>query len=209
MVHFPSLLCKLGLQKFLIEDSSISDKGTRHSVSQTLLKKFFCNLFLTGGELLHNSVLASAVQHHESAMGVYVPSLRNPRPPPTPGHLLWVITEHEAAPPASYSTFPRPSILHAVVCVFPCYSLRLFHPLLPTRLFCMSAALRICPQVPSFWIPFIRVNTLYLSCSTCTPRKDSISSSIWLRLVLVLAYRVFMEPSGLSSRSLWNLLILP
>ena len=121
MVRFPSLLCKLGLQKFLIEDSSISDKGTRHSVSQTLLKNFFFNLFLIGGELLYNNVLASAIQQHESAMGVYVRPLQNPRPPPSPGHLLWVVTEHEVARPASYSTFPRLSVLHAVVCVFPGY----------------------------------------------------------------------------------------
>ena len=73
MVHFPSLLSKLGIQKFLIEDSSMSDKVVPGTLSLTgHLKKFFFNLFSIGGELLYHIVLAPAIQQHESAIGIYV-----------------------------------------------------------------------------------------------------------------------------------------
>jgi len=60
VVHFPSLLCKLGIYKFLIEDSSASDKVVQALCLSDAALKIFLDLFLIGGELLFNIVLASA-----------------------------------------------------------------------------------------------------------------------------------------------------
>ena len=46
MVHFPSLLSKLGIQKFLIEDNSMSDKVVPGTLSlRGHLKNFFLIYF--------------------------------------------------------------------------------------------------------------------------------------------------------------------
>ena len=105
-------------------------------------------------------------------------------PPAIPCHPLWVVTEHYVELPASHRKFPL-AIYFTYGSVYASMLLSQCVPLScsPTRLFSMSAALQICPSVLSFWIPFIHVNRLYLSCGTCTQWKDSIYSSIWLYLV--------------------------
>ena len=82
--------------------------------------------------MLYNIVLVSAIQQHESATGIHMsPPSGTSLPPPTP-----------STPPGCHrapglSSLHRtadshlPSILHTVVCMFPCCSLDPSHPLLP------------------------------------------------------------------------------
>ena len=98
-----------------------------------------------------------------------VPSLMSLPPTSHPIPPLQVVTEPWFEFPESYSKFPL-SILHMLVYMFPCYSLHLSHPVLPTchvhesvlYAFISIAALQIGPSVPAFQIPYIGINTRYL-----------------------------------------------
>ena len=136
MVHFPSLLSKLGIQKFLIEDSSMSDKVVPGTLSLTgHLKKFFFNLFSIGGELLYHIVLAPAIQQHESAIGIYV----CPFPLEPPSHPPPHATRSGLSQSTMLSSLHHTanshwlSVLHTVVCMLPCCSLSVSHSPLPRQ----------------------------------------------------------------------------
>jgi len=122
MVNFPSLLSKLGIQKFLIEDSSMSDKVVPGTLSLTgHLKKIFFNLFSIGGELLYHIVLAPAIQQHESAIGIYV----CPFPLEPPSHPPPHATRSGLSQSTMLSSLHHTanshwlSVLHTVVCMLP------------------------------------------------------------------------------------------
>ena len=68
--------------------------------------------------------MTEVTQH--SGMHVYVSSLLNLPPTAHPTPPFQVVTEL----PVSYSKFPLLSILHMIMCVFPCYALKL--PALPS-----------------------------------------------------------------------------
>ena len=64
------------------------------------------------------------------------------------------------------------SVLHMAMCVFHCYSLKSSHPLLPplfSKVCSLCLCLLCCPHIEllvlSFWIPYICVNSQYLSFS--------------------------------------------
>ena len=117
---------------------------------------FFLNLlFLIGGWLLYSVVLVSAIDQHESAIGIHVsPPSWTSLPPPTLSHP----SSHRALDLNSLhhtENSPWLSILHMVMYMFQCYSLNLSHlPLLCLQVctLCLRliAALQIASSVPSF-----------------------------------------------------------
>ena len=83
-------------------------------------------IFLIGGSLLYSAVLVSAIRQCESGHhSVYISSLPSPTPP------LQVVTEHQAGPHVSCSSFLLAiCFTHTMVCTCQCYCLSSHHPLL-------------------------------------------------------------------------------
>ena len=99
--------------------------------------------FLIGGELLYNVVLASAVHQYELVTGIHM-SLLNPplisHPIPSTSSPTSRLSQTSALSSLGHTANSHlQSVLHMVMYMFPCYSLKSFYPLLPP-LFSMSAS---------------------------------------------------------------------
>ena len=99
--------------------------------------------------LIYNIVMVFAIHQHESAIGILCPPERFSHLPPHPiplgchGALALGSLHHG-------SNSHWPSILHIVMCMFQCYSLKSSHPPLPP----------LCPKVSS-------LHLCLLCCSAC------------------------------------------
>ena len=85
---------------------------------------------------------------------IYVPSLLNLLPHPTPSH-PFRLSQNMFELDESHCKFPLRIYLYMVMCMFQCYSLNLPHPLLPP----------LCPQVCSLCL-----------CLHCSPANRYISA---------------------------------
>ena len=103
------------------------------------LKKFlgwglayrFKKNYLIGSSLLYNIVVFSVIRQHESAtVHMYTPVLNAP-PLSLPTLCLWVVQEHWlwGALLRAWNLY-WPSVLHMVIDMFQCYSLKSSHPYL-------------------------------------------------------------------------------
>lgn len=124
-------LLKLHITNFSIQQSNTYNVS---SYVQTKNVSNCSNPFLIGGELLYNIALVSALHQHDSATGIPLsPRLPTgiplkPHPPPT------LLSCHRALCWAHTANSHTPSILHMVICMFPCCSLNSSHIVLPTVL---------------------------------------------------------------------------
>ena len=92
----------------------------------------FFSLFLIGGRLLYNIVLASGIYQHESDTGIHMsPSSWTSLPPPTPSHTSRLSKSTELSSPCHSANSHLLSALHMVMYMFPCYCLNSSHPFLP------------------------------------------------------------------------------
>ena len=83
-------------------------------------------------QLLYRTVVVFAIHAHESATGVHVSPSWTPLPPPSPSHPSGSSQCTGPEHPVSCIEPGLQSILHMVIYMFQCYSLKLSHPhLLP------------------------------------------------------------------------------
>ena len=102
-------------------------------------------LILIGGKLLNNTAVGFAIHWHDSAMDAHVSPDLNPLPLPSPPISLGCPNAPAFSAPLHASNFHWSSILHKVIYMFQCYSLKSSHPrLLPQ-----------CPKVCSLHLCFL------------------------------------------------------
>ena len=81
--------------------------------------------FLIGGPLLYNMVLVSAIHQHGSALCETCP--------PSTTSLPSRLSQSPCVSSVSHMAHPPWSVLHVLVCTFPCYSLHSSHLSLPSE----------------------------------------------------------------------------
>ena len=123
-------------------------------------------------QFVYNIVLVSALHQHESARDIHMslPSWAS-FPPPTPSHPSRLSQSPGLSTLSNTANSHWLSILHTAVYMFPCYSVRSSHPLLPSPhhvhksvlyVWVSNAVLQIGLSVSSFSIPYMCVNIWYL-----------------------------------------------
>ena len=127
--------------------------------------------------MLYNIVLVSAVHHHEAARGIHMfPSSWTSLPPPIPSHPSRLSHSTSLSSLSHTANSHWLSILYMVVYMFPCYSLRLSHPLLApvskSLFFTPVSPLLQCKYVYQYQYHLIKFHIYALIYSTCLSLSD-------------------------------------
>ena len=102
-----------------------------------------------GGKLLYNVVLVSAIQQHESAITIYIPSPLSL--PLLPSSYPSRSSRSTGLGSPCYITTRQPPVLHMIVNICWCFFL---HRLILSFPQCeCKSVLYICISIPSLWIP--------------------------------------------------------